>query len=221
MKTMTAMAALAVGIFALGGEDGSTPAAHATDLFGSDNPGYAQPARVNWTGAYLGLSAGYSIFNNEVSAFGSSFDGISSDGFNGCGIVGAQKQAGVIVIGIEGRGCLSNISTELTTPGGSFEVNGDYSYAGYGKIGIAHGNGLFSFLGGYQLKHYEVTGGFDDTIGGISGGLSAEFGLDDRNHWILGVEGFATKYEDQTFGPVTVDPLELNAAARLTYRFGY
>lgn len=199
--------------------------ASATDIFnqGSANDLIVgkEPAKVSWSGVSIGAGANYSMVNHEFEAEGFSFDGLSSDGFQGCGILGFQKQSGQIVFGAEGRGCHGDVSTELTYGPLEASLDLDYSYAAYGKLGVARGPWLLSALLGYKWQHYELTGNDDDTIGGLSGGLLLETKLDDAGHLNFGLEILYTDFENQDAEifceKFKILPSQIEAGARLTY----
>lgn len=205
----TTIALTAASFFAL------AASANASDLLDGLNDTAPAQARVDWSGVVIGGSVGYTTFNHELVAPGFSFDGISSDGLNGCAILGVQKQAYQFVYGIEGHGCYGDVSTDLTLGPIQASLDFDYSYAVYAKLGIARGPWLASVLGGYKWQHYEL-GATDDTIEGLSGGGALEVKLDDSGDLGLGLEGIYTEYEDQGSG-LKVKPSSFDAKLRLTY----
>lgn len=198
--------------------------AGASDLFdGLNDPAEQYQTQTDWSGAYIGGLVGYSLVNYELEAVGfpASFDGISGRGFQGCGIIGAQKQMGTIVFGLEGRGCGSNISTEATFGASSASLELDYSYAPYAKLGVAFGDGLASALFGYKWQHAESAAlSFDDTIEGFSGGILLEHKLGDSGHWNLGFEMLYTQFEEQDATILNIDPTQYEGNIRLTYTIG-
>ena len=225
--------------------------ATAADIYSGesmkDTPTRGGGYAIDWSGAYFGVGAGYSIANTEITGiaeedYGFSFDGISSDGFTGCGILGAQKQAGQIVFGVEGRGCWGNVSTDVSIEGQRFDgpvltkeavsgdvsgsiVKGRYSYAAYGKLGVARGSWLVSILAGYKWQNVESDfWAGDETISGLSGGAMIEVKLGDEGRWNLGLEAIATQYNTEHLGSewfdIDLDTLEITPALRLTYQIG-
>jgi hypothetical protein len=221
LLTSTSIAALAT-LFAV-----SAPA-NAADVYDGRTPSdaYVQdgPEPGNWSGGFVGGALGYGAANYELSGPGFNFDGISGRGVQGCGIIGAQQQAGVFVVGAEGRGCLAEISTDLTVGPAEASLELDHSYSLYAKAGVAHGSVLTSLLGGYRWQHYEASApgfSFDDTIGGLSGGLLIEKKLDAAGRWNLGLEGIFTQFEEQDAAILNIDPSLFESNLRLTYTFGY
>ncbi|HKJ63726.1 MAG TPA: hypothetical protein VKA94_17285 [Hyphomicrobiales bacterium] len=225
--TSTSFAAIAAGFLAF-----SAPA-NATDLLDGLNDPAPQGTAVNWSGVVFGGNIGYTTFNHELDGdfdvdLGKAsylgfinFDGISSDGINGCGIIALQKQAYQLVYGIEGHGCYGNVSTDLEIVVGDLvdekeSLELDYSYAVYGKIGIARGPWLASLLGGYKWQHYEL-GESDDTVGGLSGGGVLEVKLDDAGNVGLGLEGIYTDYDTQGDEDLKIKSSSFDAKLRLTY----
>lgn len=207
--TSSAIALAAASFFAL--------SANATDLLE-----YHQE-QTDWSGGYIGGLIGYSLVNYELEAVGfpASFDGISGRGFQGCGIVGAQKQKGIIVFGVEGRGCRSNTSTEVTFGPNKASLDLDYSYSPYAKFGVAFGDGLVSALFGYKWQHAESTAlNFDDTVDGFSGGILLEHKLGDNSNWNLGFEMLFTQFEKQDAVILNIDPTQYEGGLRLTYTIG-
>lgn len=221
MKSLTAtsIAALA-SIFIV-----SAPA-QAADVYQGERTtpadAYAGPV-ISWTGVVVGGSVGYGAANYELDFPGVNFDGISGRGFSGCGIIGAQQQVGVFVFGAEGRGCLSDITTELNTIAGDASLTLDNSYSVYGKGGIAHGTVLTSLLLGARWQHYEASGfggSADDTVFGISGGILFEKKIDDAGRWNVGLDGLFTQFDEQEAAILNIDPTLLETNLRLTYTFG-
>lgn len=199
------------------------PALWAADIYGGstkDAPGPDLTRALNWTGFYVGGSVGYAMANTALDIGGfAELDGIGSEGFQGCGIVGARRQFGVMVVGLEGRGCVSKIETDLSIGGTSVAgYEEDYSYAGYVTIGTHAFGGLASLAGGLKNAHVEGTGlllnGWDDDFTGFSGGLIYEIKLSQNIN--LGLEALYDAYEEQSYGGLKVDPSQLNVGVRLT-----
>jgi outer membrane immunogenic protein len=197
----------------------------AADVFeraASMKDGFPEPRAIDWTGFFVGGAVGYTMANTEASYGGfATLDGIGSEGFNGCGIIGARKDFGLIVAGVEGRGCVSNIETDLSLGGTSVAgYESDYSYAGYGSVGVQTFGGLLSGIVGYKVAHVEGSGilsGYEEDFGGVSFGAVYETKLTNRLN--LGLEAIYDMYEEQTYGPITVDPSALNVGLRLTTQF--
>lgn len=219
LVTSTALAALATNFLMVA-------PAQAVDLNDNNPAGYAreyQAPKKSFSGFYFGGATGYGAVNYELDAPGFNFDGISGRGFQGCGIAGAQRQMGVFVVGVEGRGCIGNISTDLEIGGFSASLELDHSYAPYAKFGVAHGDVLTSALLGYRWQHYEVNAGsfsYDDTVDGFSGGLMIEKRLDDAGNWNIGLETLFTQFDEQDASIVGIDPTLFEGNIRLTYTFG-
>lgn len=218
MKRVSMLALAAAFLASAGG-------AGAADIYGgasTKDDGY-QPDHVAWDGIIVGGSIGYGAANYELSTPGFSFDGISGRGFQGCGILGAQQQAGRFVFGVEGRGCVGEVSTDLTVGPNEESLELDHSYSVYAKAGIAHGSVLTSVLGGYRWQHYDLSGpgfSFDDTVGGLSGGIMIEKKLDAAGNWNLGLETLFTQFDDQDAQILNIDPTLFEGNLRLTYTFG-
>lgn len=202
----------------------STPALAADVNSGVYTPpdAYVQPP-ISWGGVVAGGAVGYGAANYELSIPGASFDGISGRGLSGCGIVGVQKQSGIVVFGAEGRGCVADISTDLTVGAQSASLELDHSYSAYAKAGIAHGTVLTSLLAGARWQHYDLSGpgfSFDDTVFGISGGVMIEKKVDLEGKWNLGLETIFTQFDEQEAGILNIDPTLFEGNLRLTYTFG-
>ncbi|HKJ62163.1 MAG TPA: hypothetical protein VKA94_09255 [Hyphomicrobiales bacterium] len=211
----TKLALTAASFFAL------AASANASDLGIDGRTDLYEPAPtqavVDWSGIVLGGIVGYNIVNYDLEHPHFTFDGVSGRGFQGCGLLGVQKQAGIIVIGVEGRGCGSNTATDLNGK----DLDLDYSYAGYGKIGVADDDFLASILAGYAWQHVEFApANFDDTIEGFSGGIVFEHKLGSDNSWAIGLEGLFTQFEEQEAKSLNIDPTKYEANIRLTYTIG-
>ena len=129
----------------------------------------------------------------------------------------------MFVVGAEGRGCLAEISTDLSFGASEASLELDHSYSLYAKAGISHGSVLTSLLGGYRWQHYDLSGpgfSFDDTIGGLSGGVMIEKKLDAAGNWNLGLETMFTQFEEQDAAILNIDPTLFEGNLRLTYTFG-
>jgi hypothetical protein len=221
---MRILSTSAIALIAAASLSGSALAADVLDRQYEDK--YAdQPAgvHVDWSGVYVGGAIGYGLANYELegNGFPFSFDGISGNGFQGCGIVGAQRQMGIMVAGLEGRGCGANISTGLKIGANEASFELDYSYAAYAKLGLAQDDFLVSALAGYKWQHVSLDAfNFDDTIEGFSGGLLVENKLDEAGRWNLGFEMLFTQFEEQDAVILNIDPTEYEGNIRLTYTLG-
>jgi hypothetical protein len=208
------LAALGLAAVLLAGPAGAADLGSYKDAPGGDR----RETALSWTGFFVGGSAGYSIYNTAMNLGGFEIDGIGSEGFNGCGIVGARRQLGSVVGGIEGRGCISNISTDLSIGGVSIAgFDQDYSAAAYLTAGVNVFGGLGSLVGGYKIAHVNgsgLLGGLDEQFQGFSGGLMWETKITPNMN--LGLEALYDKYDEKTIGGVAVDPSGLNVAFRLT-----
>lgn len=183
-----------------------------------DDANYAARTPLHWTGFYVGGSAGYTFANTELSAGGTTLDGIGSDGFNGCLLGGFRKDLGGVVAGVEGRGCLSNIETEIRSGSSSVGIEAVSAYAGYFTIGAPIGSSLVSAAGGWKVTQIEGNGfSFEDEISGFSGGIIIDTKL--GRGFNLGLEALYDAYGEKTFGGVTLDPSALNVGLRLTTQF--
>jgi hypothetical protein len=199
--------------------------ASAADIYGNslkDEPIHVARAE-NWGGFFAGGTLGYTFAKTDLDIGGfAQLEGLGSEGFNGCGLVGVRRQFGAVVAGIEGRGCVSAIETDLSIGGVSVAgYEADWSAAGYATLGVNALGGLASVVGGYKVAHVDGKGlllsGWDDQFEGFSGGLMWETKL--RPNVNLGLEAIYDAYEEKNYGGLTVDPSALNVAVRLTTQF--
>lgn len=176
---------------------------------------------------------------------GASVNGLSTVGVHAGGIVGYQRQLGNLVVGVEGWGGWSNADTDVSlgatvlsdhdgnnannTPiaGGSITAGfkQDYWYAAYAKAGYNLNGTLFSALLGYRAAHVEGTGaldGWDDDLGGISGGLMIEKMV--TTNFVLGGYAVLTAFEEKKYplgevGGIKAETLGVDVGVRGVFKF--
>jgi hypothetical protein len=224
MKLKIGIAALAVALISSGAAQAADVFGRGST---KDAPDNYSAVVSSWTGFIVGGMVGGTFnttkldYADNISGLpctdldvGAGADGISTVGVHFGGLLGYQRQLGRIVLGVEGWGGWSNAESEITASakGDLMFIKGidetfkagfeqDYWYAGYGKVGYDLGGGLLvSGLLGYKQVHLEGSGalkGWDDEVGGVSGGLLVEKMFDNR--LIIGAYGTYTAFEDKEY----------------------
>jgi outer membrane immunogenic protein len=148
--------------------------AHAADL--PMRPTYQAPAAVavqqvyNWTGIYVGVNGGYGWGSQDpLNIITNRFDGLSQSISGGAfgGTVGAQIQAGHVVMGLEADldwASITGSGTFTPTVGGApisaalnAKTNIDWESTARARVGYASNNWLFYATGGAALLGAKTT----------------------------------------------------------------
>lgn len=127
----------------------------------------------DWTGFYAGINAGFGsgeAYDDDgvIDAFDDDLDSVS--GFLGGVQAGANFQAGMFVLGVEGDIQLSTLSQETEAAGADVTVNLDYFGTVRARAGVGFDNVLPYVTGG--LAYGGVTAESDDLDDSVS-----------NNHW--------------------------------------
>ena len=132
-------------------------------------------ATPSWTGAYIGLFAGYGWGDAKATApfdantgffynFNGAPYGSDVDGFFGGGTLGYNWQSGALVFGVEGevgylglKGSAIEPNDLPNTTDTRTRFKSDLYGAIYGRLGIAHGNALIYGKGGVAFLDAEAS----------------------------------------------------------------
>jgi outer membrane immunogenic protein len=177
MKTKLSITTMVAGLAALSGSalaDGYTPPAPA-----------ARP--YSWTGFYVGVQGGYGEARSEYFVPSTNFDTFFpvSGGFIG-GMIGANYQMGVLVVGIQAEWNAADINGQQFSPtvGSIFQSKIDDFGSVDGRLGIAVGRALGYVIGGYAWgspRSRFIVGTNGPSVGfdaGDQNGWDAGFGLE-------------------------------------------
>lgn len=177
--------------------------AMAADLVVSEEPAAVEAAAFDWSGAYIGVNAGFGVLQaNQPTAdydgywYGSYYgnDDVSGDGFSlGVG-AGANAQFGNFVLGVDGDINWTNLEAS-DNDGTYYEIKSSWDWyatlrakAGlavdnalfYVTAGVAAVNATYSYCEtvGYCDEYYDVSN--TNTIFGWTAGVGAEVALADN-----------------------------------------
>ena len=181
------------------------------------------PAPFSWTGLYVGANAGFAWSDVDMRYLGpddplafaaiGATDTISAKGPIGGGQVGYNLQVGGIVIGVEGNWSAPFLKDERV---GMFSVNDHWRaevrqlYSVTGRLGLARGNWLPYFKGGFASAKMDTSLTISDLPPHVSqakswhngwtvgGGIEHMF----AQNWSIGIE-----YDYYTFGNKDVSAL--------------
>lgn len=163
-----------------------------TLTFASSVPASAQD--TDWTGFYLGVSAGYNATDSSSEYVDPALSAYtipsSQRGAFGGLTVGANYQNGTMVLGVEATALLGDISATFANPLGiddDVTVGSDFQALLLGRVGVTVGNVLPYLTAGGAVAHaYSKTeSGANDsgTFAGIAYGAGVEVALEDN--WSL------------------------------------
>lgn len=205
-------------------------AAQAADF---ETPAPVEPVVIyapTWTGAYVGLTAGYSFANTEFDVGGLfTFDGLGADGLQG-GIIGGfnWQVSPRFVVGVEADASISDVTTAITLGGlGNAELTSDWNWAVRGRAGVLiTPETLFYLSGGWAWAHSELSGVpllFDETFSGPQLGVGIESML--TPNVLVRLEYLHTFFNDETLfagigGGLSVEPSAGTARLGVVYKFG-
>lgn len=169
------------------------------------------PALYSWTGAYLGVQAGYSWGQERTrfsDAFGRGFNGArfsqGADTAIGGGQAGFNFQIGGFVIGVEGDVEALDASETLVAPGIAARVGRDWQASLRGRVGFAMDRFMIYATGGAAFTEFDyrvldpatgLTANSSRSKIGWAAGLGVNFAYTDS--LILGAE-----YRYTDFGKV-------------------
>jgi outer membrane immunogenic protein len=218
-------------------------AASAADL--TTKPVYKAPRSAvapiavlyNWSGFYIGGDVGWQgsrIGLSRADPLGSLTYAPHHDSFAFGGFLGAQRQFGQLVLGVEGGylaangqaslGSTPSISIFIPSGTGTAQAKLRDIWSAGGRIGWAIGNWMPYITGGYANSSFEFdaqtfagSGHISEQARATAGGGYIGGGIDWAlfNTWILGVEyrhyGFSTKTVTATqinaVGPPSTEPV--------------
>jgi outer membrane immunogenic protein len=190
---------------------------------------------VDWTGLYIGASAGAGAIVNELDSpilGGVTFDGVGGEGFLGSLMLGFNWQAGSsFVIGIQGDIGMTDMSTEFDFPllaGLSVDAKPDWFASASLRLGfLPTPDTMIYAIGGYSHAEYEVdidigAGGvdFDQSYDGFHVGGGVETMLTD--HLTARAEYRYTQYKDEDWGTgglINVEPSSHTGTLGIAYLF--
>jgi outer membrane immunogenic protein len=182
---------------------------------------YSAPS---WTGFYIGGGVGGGAVVHEVSFGPFSIDGVGGEGIFGTVTVGydyminSRWVAGIFA----DYDFASNLSTEISFPGGGISGDHEYSWAVGGRLGmLTSPTTLWYGTAGYTETKFDVD------IGGISipkfsgyflgAGAESQLG----GGWSLRGEYRFSQFDSETVaGLVDVEPSMHTVRAVLSYKFG-
>jgi len=192
--------------------------AYAADMTSAPPSMIGQKSVYNWSGAYIGLDAGY-LWGSADHTFSNGAPSGSSDpdGFIGGAYAGYNWQSGPVVFGIETdfEGASADgsfINNTFATSAGTTSLNWQGSLRA--RIGYAERNMLFYGTGGWAYGHFDfgggpawapVTNGYSKTMSGWTIGAGMEMMF--TQNWIGRLE-----YRYTDFGTA-------NGAVAPTYSF--
>ncbi|MGQ4273298.1 outer membrane protein [Terrihabitans sp. B22-R8] len=143
-----------------------------------------QRAGYDWTGAYAGVNAGYSL-----GEFGTFTPAEGSDSFSGNGVLGGfqigyNRQLGSVVIGVEGDVQASGIDGSTSFPAGATtESQLSWFSTVRGRVGYAFDRTLVYGTAGGAVAGLETEAGGvsdDQTAWGLAAGAGVERALTDK-----------------------------------------
>lgn len=131
------------------------------------------PGGHDWTGAYLGVNAGYAAGDFEVLPPGT----FSGDGANGGFQIGYNKQLGSMVIGVEG----DLQAADIDGASGTVATSLDWFSTARGRVGYAFDSTLLYGTAGVAFAGVEASDSFggsdDNTLLGLAAGAGVEQAL--------------------------------------------
>ena len=180
----------------------------------------------DWTGAYLGLHAGYFRGKDMTQFTGVSTASaeITDNAFNGGGLLGYNHQFGSFVLGLEtdagGIASHSVPGVAFTSPGSEMKWN----YHLRGRAGVACDRWLPFLAVGFAMtqNRIDIVPGptVEKLLYGVSGGGGFDFAVTD--HIILRAEYLYDSYSKKTMSPpslIPVAPGEISNVSSHTLRF--
>ena len=192
-------------------------------------------ATVDWTGLYIGASAGAGAIVNELDSpilGGVTFDGVGGEGVLGSLMLGFNWQAGSsFVLGIQGDIGMTDMSTEFDFPllaGLSVDAKPNWFASASLRLGfLPTPDTMIYVIGGYSHAEYEVdidigAGGvdFDQDYDGFHVGGGVEAMLTD--HLTARAEYRYTQYQDEDWGTgglINVEPSSHTGTLGIAYLF--
>jgi len=234
MAAFAVLTLTAVGGFAADVYDGPRPYPSVSQV-------QVNEPQVNWTGFYAALAAGTVFSNTEDTyvyddghdRFTANLDGHGGQGFLGCleGGYDQELRNPGIVVGLYGEACVTNHDTQFSFSyngsGAGASVDAQHTFGGGLRLGVPlSGNRTLAYgKVGVRRTHVEGGGllsGYDEDFTGLYLGVGLDHQLD--NHWVLGLEGGWTNYQDQTYRlgadeTLNVDPESAEVKGRIGYRF--
>lgn len=143
----------------------------------------AAPAPFDWSGFYVGLSAGKTTGDNTYLDGGSPYESADLDGQSFGGFAGYNFQRGNLVYGLELA--LQKVDAEY-----AFNTQEHVSEAHDLKlrIGYAWDNLLFYAFGGFSRGEYQIDYAIDGSYDsdGTNYGIGADYAI--RENWLVGLE---------------------------------
>jgi len=187
----------------------ASSAAFAADAVYSYDSVPAAPAvqaqQIDWTGAYVGVNAGYAGGKAKASAEGENILGVTGSGFVGGAQAGYNFQSGQMVYGVETDIQYSNVKAEIDFVG--TEVGAKQRWVGTtrARVGYTPVEKVMTYAtGGVAYGKTKVYAG-DDSISktkvGWAAGAGAEYAVDSN-------VSLKTEYLYTDLGKVNVDVVE-------------
>ncbi|MAZ83513.1 MAG: hypothetical protein CME90_07865 [Hoeflea sp.] len=189
---------------------------------------FAAPA-ANWTGFYISGSAGAAGLVHELSsplAPGISLNGIGAEGLVGSLGIGYDHDFGNVVAGIQLRGRVSSVSTDLNFGGLSGSIDETYGVDVIGRLGYKFTDAAMIYgLAGYSHAKFDLSTNVTGSItkpdsSGFVIGAGIETAITD--HVFAGVE---YRYADYSkidvlgLGAINVEPSSHSGELTLKYKF--
>lgn len=158
--------------------------------FASSAPASAED--MDWSGFYLGLTAGYNVTDSHSAYADPAWDAlytipsIERGGLFGIS-AGANYQSGIVVLGAEATAMLGAVSATFANPLGiddDVTAGSDFQALLLGRAGISMGKALPYVTAGVGVAHgYSTTesnANDDGMFAGIAYGAGIELALDDN-----------------------------------------
>lgn len=188
----------------------------------------AEPGKVAWSGAYIGVHGGADITVIDVGVPGAGLDGLAARGV-GYGIHGGidhRFAGGDIVVGIGGEYGWSDADFKVSAGGGTlFSAGLDKGYAVTARLGLVMGEKAMPYVlagwtrmdAGASMMGVPVA---SLTLDGWIAGGGVQIALADNV--FLSAEYRYTRFDDVTFGggALVLDPDRHEVRAAIAYRFG-
>lgn len=177
----------------------------------------AAHAETDFSGAYVGLNAGYGIGKFDIKDDGYVND-MSIDGLDGGLHLGYQKDFGKFVAGLELHGNFSGANTRFKDSEEDFKISRGHSFGASAKLGMKLNSWLAYVRAGYDRAKYELKdNGIKErsNANGFLGGLGVETML--TSNIMFGGEYNHIRY--QKFKNSHTKPSYNTFKLRLSYKF--
>jgi outer membrane immunogenic protein len=164
-------------------------AARAADMLPYKAPPLSPPMLANWSGAYIGVNAGYGFGTSDWD-----FPAVSArpEGWLAGGTLGYNFQSGAILWGVEGDYDYSTLKGSIDCPAGvTCETKNSWLATARARLGYAgFGNWLPYFTGGAAFGDIKATNSLVGDAHKVKFGWAAGAGLEYAMlaHWSLKLE---------------------------------